>query len=234
MEDKTLKLRAYSEPAQSDVPQANPAKTQDASLELAKKNAQLEEEKSKSLELLKTIVQLRESLKHEQVKTSDIVRKAAELEAKAKEFAALDANQLAKKTAQLEEEKNKALEQIKIIEQLRESLKQEQAKSAEMVMKASDLQAKLNKLAEVEENQLAKKNAQLEEEKKKSLEQVQMIEQLRESLKLEQAKSSVDKTAELEAKTKEVAVLQAKVKDLAAMLTKISSIAVMGKSDNNA
>ncbi len=227
MQDKTLKIRAYSEPAKSEEPQGTPAKTQDVSLELEKKNAQLEEEKSKSLELLKTIVQLRESLKHEQVKTSDIVRKAAELEDKSKETAALVAKELEKKTAQLEDETKKAIEQAKVVEQLRESLRQAQAKSA-------DFEAKLTRLSGVEENQLAKKTAQLEEEKKKSLEQARTIEELREILKEEQAKAGVDYSAELEAKTKEVAALQAKVKDLAGMLTKIASIAAMAKSDSNA
>jgi chromosome segregation ATPase len=162
--DKTVKLPAYAEPAKSVVPQANLAGHQNLSLELAKKDAQLAEEKSKTLELLKTIVQLRETLKLEQAK-------------------------------------------------------------------AADLEAKVNRLAVVEENQLAKKNALLEEERKKSLEQTRTIEQLRESLIQEQAKSAgvADRTAELEAKTKEIAALEAKVKDLSGALGKISSIAAAGK-----
>lgn len=148
--DKTLKLHAYSEPAKSDVAQGNLAKDQNTSLELAKKNAQLEDEKSKSLELLKTIVQLRESLKHEQVKTSDIVRKGAELEAQAKESALLVANELTRKNAQLEEEKSRSLEYMRMIEQLRERVKQDQARSAGAVDKAAELEAKAKEVAVLE------------------------------------------------------------------------------------
>ncbi len=140
MQDKTLKLRAYSEPAKSDTAQGTPAKDQDIAQKLAQVTAQLEDEKDKSLELLKTIVQLRESLKQEQVKTSDIVRKAAELETKSKDAAALTTGELAKKSAQLEDEKKKTVEQAKTIEQLRESIKQEQARNAD----ASNLPAKLD------------------------------------------------------------------------------------------
>lgn len=174
--DKTLKLHAYSEPAKPDVAQGNPKADQSISLELAKKTALLEEERSKSLELLKTIVQLRESLKQEQVKTSEIVRKAGDLEAQAKEFAAADANELASKTAQLEEEKKQSLDFMRRIEQLKESLKQEQAKKTDVV----------------------------------------------------------DKTAELEAKTKEVAVLEEKLNNLSAVLNTISRIAATGKLDSDA
>jgi chromosome segregation ATPase len=133
--DKTLKLHAYPDKAKSDVPQDN----------LAHKNAQLEEEKSKSLELLKTIVQLRESLKQEQAKT-------AEMEVKFNKLVVLEESQLAKKNAQLEEEKKKSLEQLRTIEQLRESIKQDQAKNAEIQAKAKELavlEAKVKDLSAV-------------------------------------------------------------------------------------
>lgn len=145
--DRTVKLRAYAEPAKNVVPQAKPANGLDRSPELAKKEAQLEEEKSKTLELLKTIVQLRESLKQEQAK-------AADLEAKLNRLAAVEENQLAKKNAQLEEEKNRSLELMNTIEQLKESLKQEQARSlggadrtAALEAKVRDLSALLNKIS---------------------------------------------------------------------------------------
>jgi chromosome segregation ATPase len=163
--DKTVKLRAFAEPAKRDVPQARLADDKGVSVELEKKTAQLEEERGKSLELLKTIVQLRESLKQERAKTAE-------------------------------------------------------------------LEAKVNRLAVVEENQLARKNALLEEEKRKSLEQMKTIEHLRESLMQEQARSAgvADRTAELEAKTKEIAALEARVKGLSAALGQISSIAAAGKA----
>lgn len=106
------------------------------------KNAQLEEEKSRSLEHLKTIVQLRESLKQEQAKTAEMARKMAEQDAKAKDLAALEANELARKNAQREEEKRKTLDLMKTIEQLRESLRQEQAKMAGMADKMTAQEAK--------------------------------------------------------------------------------------------
>lgn len=66
----------------------------------------------------------------------------------------------AKKNALIAEEKNKLLEHLKTIEQLREGLKQEQARTAEMAMKAAGLEAKVNELSEQETQE--KKVAELE------------------------------------------------------------------------
>ena len=140
--DKTLKLRTYSGDGKSDTAQGNRAKDQDVSLELEKKTALLEEERSKSVELLKTIVQLRESLKQEQTKS-------AELEAKINKLATVEENQLVKKNAQLEEEKKLSLEYMRTIEQLRESIKQDQAKSAAMADKFGEPEAKTKELEEL-------------------------------------------------------------------------------------
>ncbi len=117
---------------------------------LAVKDAQLEEEKSRSLENLKMIVQLRESLKQEQAKTAEMVKIISELEAKAKESDSLEANELARKSAELEEEKRKSLEQTKTIEQLRDGLKQEQAKTAGMSDKLAELDARTKEAAALE------------------------------------------------------------------------------------
>ncbi len=68
--------------------------------------------------------------------------------------------ELAKKNALIAEEKNKLLEHLKTIEQLQESLKQEQAKSAGMAEKAVMLETKVKELSELESN--AKKLAELE------------------------------------------------------------------------
>ncbi|MBI5626010.1 MAG: hypothetical protein HY935_02230 [Nitrosomonadales bacterium] len=97
----TIKVRAYSGDANNVAPQNNLTEEQNNALELVKKTAQLEEEKKKSLEHLKTIEQLREILKQEQAKAAEMARKIAGLEAKvkdstgpeakAKEFAALEA-----------------------------------------------------------------------------------------------------------------------------------------------
>jgi len=71
-----------------------------------------------------------------------------------------NALELLKKTAQLQEEKNKSLEHLKTIDHLQESLKQEQARTAEMVKIAFELEAQLKELAVQETN--VKKVAELE------------------------------------------------------------------------
>lgn len=216
--DRTIKLRAFDETAKIDVLQDTRAEGKKFE-DIAKKDALLEEERSKSHDLLKTIVQLRDSLKLEQAKTT-------ELQAKLNRLDEVEQNQLIRKNAQLEEEQKKYHDQLKINEQLKESLVQEQASHADTVKKTAELKAKLNKLAEVEGNQLVRKDAQLEEEKKKSQEYMRMIEQLRESNTQDQAKK-----IELANKA---AVLDAKVKELSVVLSKISSLAAGGKLDDKA
>lgn len=101
-----------------------------------------------------------------------------------------------------------------------------------------------NNLTEEQEKalELVNKKSRLEEENKKSLEYVKTIEQLRESIKQEQARTAemAEKAVALEAKLKEfdgleakvknVAELEAKVKELSEVLGKISGIATTGKS----
>ena len=147
--EKTVKIRAYSEDVKS--PAVVPGKPVDEkALELAMKDAQIEEERSRSLEHLKTIVQLRESFKLEQARTAEAVKKAADLEASLKGSAEQGSSELAKKTAQLEEEKGRSVEYMRMIEQLRENLKQEQAKVAEASDKLAALEAKTGDVAALE------------------------------------------------------------------------------------
>lgn len=214
--DKTFKLRAFTDVAKNDVEKSTVADENKAQ-QLARKDALLAEERSKSLELLKTIVQLRESLKQEQAKT-------AELQARLNKLDEVEESQLVKKNIQLEDEKKKSLEYMRMIEQLRENTKQEQEKSAEMARKMAEQQAQLNKLTTVEESQLARKNAQLEEEKQKLIEYMKMIEQLRENVRQDQEKK-------IEMANK-LAVLETKVKELSVVLAKISSLATGGKLDS--
>lgn len=84
--EKTVKTCAFPGNAKSAASQSNLTEAQEKSLELAKKNAQLEEVKGKLLEHLKTIEQLRESLKQEQAKTAEMANMAVGLEAKVKEL----------------------------------------------------------------------------------------------------------------------------------------------------
>ena len=80
----TIKVRAYSDNGNNVAPRNNLTEEQNNALERVKKNLQLEAENKKSLEHLKTIEHLRESLKQEQAKTAELAKKIAELEAKAK------------------------------------------------------------------------------------------------------------------------------------------------------
>jgi N-acetylmuramoyl-L-alanine amidase CwlA len=215
--EKTVKIRAYTGENNGDIPKENPADDINSSLQLAMKSAQLEEEKSRTLENLKTIVQLRESLKQEQEKNAGLVKSVADLQGKLNKLASVEENQLVKKNTQLEDERKKSGEQLKAIELLKESLKTEKDKNALQAISSAELHAKLNKLSEAEENQLLKKNTLLEEEKKKSLQYAKEIDLFKERLKQEQAK-----TADLEKKT---ATQEIKVKELTELLGKISTIA---------
>ncbi len=214
--DKTLKLRAYQDAENKKTSESKQGKESNLVAELEKKTALLDEEKSKSLDLLKTIVQLRESLKQEQ-------ERAAVLETRLTKLDTVEGNQLARKNAQLEEEKKLSLEYMRTIEQLRATLSQEREKSVEVQRKKIELEAKVNKLDEVEENQLAKKNALLEEEMKKSTEYAQLVDQLRESIKQDQTKMA--------GLLKHADELEDKVKDLSVVLSKIASLATGGNLD---
>jgi methyl-accepting chemotaxis protein len=84
--EKTVKTRSYSDKAKSATSPSNLSEAQEKTLEFAKKNAQLEEAKTKLLEQVKTIEQLREEIKQEQAKTIEMATMALGLEAKVKEL----------------------------------------------------------------------------------------------------------------------------------------------------
>ncbi len=84
--DRTVKIPAYTGEVKQGIPQDNLTKEQNLALELAAKNTQLEEEKSKSIEQLKTIEHLRESLMQEQNKTAELSRNVALLQARIDEL----------------------------------------------------------------------------------------------------------------------------------------------------
>lgn len=98
--DKTVKTRIFPEGAKGAAAQNNLTEAQEKALELVKKNAQLEEEKNRSLELQKTIEQLRAILKQEQAKTAEMAEKAVILEARVSELSGQEAR--IKKTDELE------------------------------------------------------------------------------------------------------------------------------------
>lgn len=215
--DKTVKIRVLGEVGASAAAPSHVVKETNIAAELAKKEALLEDEKSKSLELLKTIVQLRESLKQEQAKT--------ELAAKNKGEPC--GNELAVKEAQLEEEKIRSLENLKTIVQLRESLKQEQAKSAEMFKIVSEQEAKAKEQAAADAAKLANKATLLQEAQMLASTQLQSIENLSLSLKQEQAKvlDLENKVATLDGNLLASQSLETNVKNLSEALAKITVIA---------
>ena len=96
----TIKLPANSGKAAGIVPQNNLTEEQDNALELVKRNAQLQEEKNKSLELQKTIEHLRETIKLEQARADEIAEKAIKLEARVQELSGQESN--IKKVVELE------------------------------------------------------------------------------------------------------------------------------------
>lgn len=98
--DKTVKTHAYPEDARGAAAPSNLTEVQEKTFELAKTNAQLQEEKSRSQELQKTIDQLRASLAQEQAKSAEMANMAMGLEARLKELSGQGAN--AKKVAELE------------------------------------------------------------------------------------------------------------------------------------
>jgi DNA repair exonuclease SbcCD ATPase subunit len=155
--DKTVKIRAFSEESMSDMAGGGFADGQNKSLELAMKDAQLEEEKVRSLEHLKTIVQLRENLKQEQAKWAEINRKKEELAAKEnlldvkeKELIQQETTELASKNAQLEAEKSKSLELIKSLEELQEKFTLEKLQTTELLGKSAELDVKTKECAALE------------------------------------------------------------------------------------
>jgi uncharacterized protein (DUF3084 family) len=99
-DETTVKIPAYSGKAERIVPQNTLTEAQNVALELVNKSRQLEDEKKKAAEYLKTIERLTESLKQEQAKAVEIARKLGELEARAKDIAVLEAK--AKRLAELE------------------------------------------------------------------------------------------------------------------------------------
>lgn len=84
--DRTVKIPAYTGEVKQATPQNNLTKEQSLALELAAKNAQLEEEKSKLLDQLKTIEHLRENLAHEQAKATELSRNNALLQSRLEEM----------------------------------------------------------------------------------------------------------------------------------------------------
>lgn len=147
--DRTIKLRAFSGEENGEGKKSNLSEEQQKLLELS---AQLEEEKSRSLENLKTITQLREGLKQEQAKTADLSGKLSELETRIKNTpeVKVDEEAVKKVQLQLEEEKNRVLEQTKKIEQLQESLKREQSRTDEMTFKLAEQEGKMKEVAALE------------------------------------------------------------------------------------
>ncbi len=102
------------------TPQSNLTEEQNNALELAKRNALIEEEKKKSLEYQRTIEQLRECVKEEQAKTAEMTKKMARLESKVIELVELEAK--VKEFSGLEAKAGKATELEAKVKELTEAL----------------------------------------------------------------------------------------------------------------
>lgn len=79
--DRTLKMRAFTGDPPADAAKDNLTREQALALELLAKNAQIEEERLRSIELLKIMEQMRESIAGEQAKALELAKKASQLEA---------------------------------------------------------------------------------------------------------------------------------------------------------
>lgn len=145
--DKTVKIRAFAE---SDKGSAPPAKQSGRDLELVAREQQLEEERNKSLEQLKTIVQLREALKQEQAKAAETGKRVSELEAGLKQLTAASASELARKDAQIDAEMKKTAAAEKQCRELQEQLKQEQVRLSAMLDHARLLESKDSEIADLQ------------------------------------------------------------------------------------
>jgi hypothetical protein len=88
--DKTIKLHPHPVKDKDVVLQNDLTEEQEKAIELVNKKIRLEEENKKSLEYVKTIEQLQESLKQEQAKTAEMAEKAVALESKLNELAGLE------------------------------------------------------------------------------------------------------------------------------------------------
>lgn len=83
--DKTLKMRAYAPPA---AEAHNLTREQELDLELAKKAAQLEEERKKALDTLKALEHMREMNKSEQAKSAELQARLVVADTRIKELEA--------------------------------------------------------------------------------------------------------------------------------------------------
>ncbi|MDD2701465.1 MAG: hypothetical protein PHH36_09530 [Sideroxydans sp.] len=143
--DKTVKMRAYTDPGSGQPA----SKQKEIDLELAARDAQLADERNKTLEQLKTIVQLREALKKEQARTAEVSQRVNELESGLRQVTSSSANDLARKDAQLEAEMKRAVDAENQCKALQAQLQQEQAKLASMPDHTRMLEAKDKELAEL-------------------------------------------------------------------------------------
>ena len=124
--DKTVKIRAISE---KDAPRNTLTEEQNAALDRAKQNSQLEEGKAKPQENTSKIEKLVESLTAEKAKSADRKKQVEELNDKLSDYLELEST----------------------VEKLGEKLKLERAKSAELETKAAGLEATIKALPELEE-----------------------------------------------------------------------------------
>ena len=152
------------------------------------------------------------------------------------------AEELAGKINQLEEEKSRSLANLNVIGQLGESLKQEQAKSAELTKRISGLEDNQNKLIDTskklmdrqeaklaeQQSQLAEQQATMTAQQAKVTEQQAKIAGLETQLAAQEAKLAGLQSSNSEQESK-FSNQAARIKTLVEALEKISTIATAAK-----
>lgn len=139
--DKTIKIRAFSPEAPQDLAPAKAAEEKRLAEELAKKTAQVDEEKARSLAHLNTIEQLRDSLKQEQTRSTEAAKRIADLEEKQNKLMDSSKKLVDRQEAKLEELQGKLAEQQTTITGQQAAIASQQAAIDEQQAKFAVLEA---------------------------------------------------------------------------------------------
>lgn len=152
MQDKTVKMRAFNGGAKAEPAPIDLERTQDLSLELARKNVQEKEEKEKAIEAQKMAERQRETLAKEQAKSEELEAKVTSMAAKLAVAEAKSVELHAKLTvaeAKVTVAEAKSAEFEKKINAAETRIAAAEAKSAELDAKASAAEAKAKELLDV-------------------------------------------------------------------------------------
>ncbi len=145
--DKTVKIRAYVEPAA--LPAGAASLTKEQALEFTVLQERLQEERDKSLEQLKTIVQLREAVKQEQAKAVEAEKRANQAQAAMQQAQSAVSEAQRRAQERLDGEMKKTVEAESRTQQLQAQLAQLQARLDGLADQAAAMQAKDKEVVEL-------------------------------------------------------------------------------------